>query len=295
MKKIVAAGIQISVEPNNIPKNIEKCMEWYNKAVKEVKPDLIVFPETITTGFNPGMPVDQFYSLLPKNINDVLSHFVTMSSKTKSYCVVPTYQRGPKKNIIYNSAFIIGPKEGVIGVYSKTHPFPLERLSGGGWTTQGYDIPVFDTAFGKIGMIICYDGDFPELSRILAIKGASVIARPSALLRSYEIWEMTNMARAYDNHVYMVSVNAVGQDASKCYYFGHSMIVSPIAQKLALGRGAEEIIFAELDPDPIKKITYGSNSPMLFDHLQDRNIKSYKNYLTKKAVSTFEPSKRIPY
>nr|HPG31596.1 carbon-nitrogen hydrolase family protein [bacterium] len=246
MKKITAAGIQIAIEPNSIKANIEKCLEWYNRAVKESKPDLVVFPETITTGFNPAMPVKDFYGLLPENIDDILNPFIKISAKTKSYCAIPTYQRGSKKNIIYNSSFLIGPKEGIIGYYSKTHPFPVERASGGGWTTPGNDIPVFNTNFGKVGMIICYDGDFPELSRILAIKGANIIARPSALLRSYEIWEMTNMARAYDNHIYMVSVNAVGLDASKSCYFGHSMIVSPIAQKLALARGAEEIIYAEL-------------------------------------------------
>lgn len=146
-----------------------------------------------------------------------------------------------------------------------------------------------------MGIIICYDGDFPELSRVIAIKGACIMARPSALLRSFEIWEMTNMARAYDNHVYMVSVNAVGADAANGYYFGHSMIVSPIARKLALARGAEEIIYSELDPEPIKRITYGSDSPMLFDHLQDRNIKSYKKDLLKKANCAFEPSRRAPY
>ena len=53
-------------------------------------------------------------------------------------------------------------------------------------------------------MIICFDGDYPELSRITAVRGAEVICRPSALLRSADIWELTNRARAYDNHVYVV-------------------------------------------------------------------------------------------
>jgi len=295
MKKIIAAGIQIAIDPNNIKANIEKCLEWYNKCVKENKPNLIVFPETITTGFNPGMPVEDFYKMLPSDINSILAPFIAIAKKTNTYCVFPTYEKTSKKNMIYNSAFMISPKKGVLGVYRKTHPFPIERASAGGWTTPGNDIPVFETEFGKMGIIICYDGDFPELSRIIAIKGACLIARPAALLRSYEIWEMTNMARAYDNHVYMVSVNSVGPDAAKGYYFGHSMIVSPIAQKLALGRGSEEIIYSELDPEPLKRITYGSASPMLFDHLQDRNLKSYKNDLLKKAHCAFEPAQRIPY
>ena len=67
--------------------------------------------------------------------------------------------------------------------------------------------------------------------------GAEVIVRPSALLRSFEIWDLTDRARAYDNHVYIVACNAVGADAGANYYFGHSMIVDPIAHSLAQARG----------------------------------------------------------
>jgi predicted amidohydrolase len=85
---------------------------------------------------------------------------------------------------------------------------------------------VVETPLANIGLSICYDGDFPELFRAEAIMGAEVIARPSALLRSFEIWELTNRARAYDNHVYIVACNGVGPDAGGNYYFGHSMIVT---------------------------------------------------------------------
>jgi predicted amidohydrolase len=119
-----------------------------------------------------------------------------------------------------------------------------------------------------------------------------VFVRPSALLRSFEIWEMTNKARAYDNHVYMLACNSIGPDAAGNYYFGHSMIVSPIAQTLALARGTEEIIAVELDPDPIKRVTYGAKTPMIFDHLQDRNLAAYEGILTP-AKSRFEPAKRF--
>jgi predicted amidohydrolase len=142
-------------------------------------------------------------------------------------------------------------------------------------------------------MSICYDGDFPELFRAEALLGAEVILRPSALLRSFEIWELTNRARAYDNHVYMVACNAVGPDAGNNYYFGHSMIVDPISHKLAQGRGTEEVIFAELDPDPIKRITYGSASPMIFDHLEDRNLDAYRDIL-RPGSSRFQPARRLP-
>ena len=58
----------------------------------------------------------------------------------------------------------------------------------------------------------------------MAIKGAEIIVRPTALLRSFEIWDITNRARAYDNHVYLIGVNSVGPDGGGNYYFGNSMI-----------------------------------------------------------------------
>ncbi len=90
--------------------------------------------------------------------------------------------------------------------------------------------------------------------------------------------------------MYILGCNAVGSDAGGNYYFGHSMIVDPIAHTLAQGRGTEEIIFAELNPDPIKYITYGSKSPMVFDHLELRNLAAYQNILTP-AKSRFRPAK----
>jgi len=100
--------------------------------------------------------------------------------------------------VIYNSAILIGPDGEIVGIYDKTHPFPLERRDCGGWVTVGNRADVFETSLGSIGMIICYDGDFPELSRLLAVKGAEVIVRPSALLRSFDIWYITNAARRLD-------------------------------------------------------------------------------------------------
>ena len=87
--------------------------------------------------------------------------------------------------------------------------------------------------------------------------GAEIICRPSASLRSFEIWEMTNKARAYDNHVYLLACKWWGRMRGGNYYFGHSMIVSPMAQVQALARGTEEVVAVELDPDPIKKLTSG--------------------------------------
>jgi predicted amidohydrolase len=292
MKEFIAACVQIAVEPNDVQGNIDKGIAWLEKAVKEYKAELVVFPETVTTSFVTGLEVKELWNLVD-DAPGRITHDVQAAARSLGVHVVwPSYRRGPEQEIVYNSSILIGPDGEIIGIYDKTHPFPLERHDCGGWVTAGNRADVFKTALGDIGMIICYDGDFPELSRLLAVKGAEIIVRPSALLRSFDIWHITNSARAYDNHVYMVATNSVGPDAGGSYYFGHSMIVNPIAWRLAQARGGEEIIAAKLDPEPLRYVTWGSKSPQVFDHLQDRNLELYEGIL-KEARSRFEPGKRL--
>ncbi len=293
MKRFVAACAQFAVTPMAIRENLEKAVAWIARARLETGADLIVLPECVTTGFTPDCGPDELWDLVDTLPGRLSAPIEAAARKLGVYVVLPTYERGGVRGEVYNSAALITPTGAVAEVYRKTHLFPTERLSGGGWSTPGSRAVVVPTPLANIGFSICYDGDFPELFRVLALKGAEVVVRPSALLRSFEIWDMVNRARAYDNHTYVVACNAVGIDAGDNCYFGHSMIVSPIAHKLALARGTEEIIAAELDPDPIKRVTYGSTSPMIFDHLQDRNLEAYQGILTP-GTSPFEPARRIP-
>lgn len=276
------------------PHNIAIAETWTRRAIDETGASLVVLPETLTTGFTPGVGPEELWDLvdtLPGRLSEPMQK---TAQELGIYLIFPTYERGKNRGVVYNSAALLGPNGSILGVYRKTHLFPTERIDseeGGGWSTPGIDPVVVETPLATIGITICFDGDFPELYRAEAIMGAEVIVRPSALLRSFEIWDLTNRARAYDNHVYIVACNGVGPDAGGNFYFGHSMIVSPIAQKLAQARGTEDIISAELDPDPIKRITYGSNSPMLFEHLRDRNLAAYRDILSA-AKSRFEPARR---
>ena len=293
MKEFIAACAQFAVTFNDVQANVQKGVAWLEQAVKEHEAELVVFPETITTGFVTGLDANALWDLVD-DVGGRISREIQAAAKSLNVHVVwASYRRGPERGVIYNSSMLIGPDGEIIGTYDKTHPFPLERCDCGGWVTVGNRADVFETAFGTLGMIICYDGDFPELSRLLAVKGAEIIVRPSALLRSFDIWHLTNAARAYDNHVYMVATNAVGPDAGGSYYFGHSMIVNPIAWRLAQARGGEEIVSAKLDPDPLRHPTFGTKALQSFDHLQDRNLELYTESL-KEAKSRFEIGKRLP-
>lgn len=293
MQRFTIACAQFAVTPMAVRENVEKAIAWIERAVKESGARLVVVPETVTTGFTPDCPAEELWDRVDVLPGPMTEPVAAAARGLGVHVVFPTYERGAERGVVYNSAALFGPDGEMLGRYRKTHLFPTERLSGGGWSTPGDEPVVVETELANVGLTICYDGDFPELYRCEAIRGAEVICRPAALLRSFEIWEMTNRARAYDNHVYIVACNAIGPDAGGSYYFGHSMVVSPIAQVLALARGTEEIIAAELDPDPIRHVTYGARTPMIFDHLEDRNLAAYREILTP-ARSRFEPARRVP-
>lgn len=283
MKKCRICGIQIAAKPLAIKDNLNKMKVWTKKAVEEFKPDLIVFPESITTTFSPGVPYDEFLKIVEEVPGPSTKFISKLCRQYNVDIVLPMYEK--KDGLIYNDAIYIDKRGEIKGIYRKIHLFPTERREEGGWSTSGREAVTIETDFAKIGLMICYDGDFPELSRMLALRGAEIILRPSALLRSFDIWDLTNKARAYDNHVYVVAVNTVGPDGDANYYFGHSMIVDPTAHKIALGRGSEEIIFAEIDPGKEETVSYGVNAKRKFDHLKDRNIDSYTDELLKPAMA----------
>ena len=279
MQPLTAAAVQLAPVPCDPQANMVRVEEAVRRAAGEHGAQLVVLPESGAGAPPPPPPQARLWDLAEPIPGPATERLGALCQQLGVHLVLPIYERGPAAPVVYNSAALLDDSGAVLGVYRKTHLFPTERLERGGWSTAGDKAVVVPTRLGNVGMILCYDGDFPELSRACALQGAHIIVRPSALLRSFEIWEMTNKARAYDNHVYVVAANAVGADAGGATYFGHSMIVSPIAQVVALARGCEEIVSARLEPDPLVSVTYGSRQRQVFDHLADRNLDAYAGIL----------------
>lgn len=171
----------------------ENCRQFVpliEKAASE-KADLVVLPETLTfcgTGLSyvdcaepiPG-PSTEFFGNLAK--------------KHDLYLVPGLIERDGR--LVYNVAVLIGPDGSIVGKYRKVC-LPRSEIEGG--IMPGSEYPVFDTRFGKVAMMICYDGFFPEVARQLSNRGAEVIAWP--------VWGCNPLlaaARACENHVYLVS------------------------------------------------------------------------------------------
>jgi predicted amidohydrolase len=285
MRAITAAALQVQPSPDpltrsSIDANVRHCVDMVRGCASASHPDLVVLPETCTTGFAPGIGVHELWDILDPIPGEQTAPLHAVAAETGVHLVYGAYARGPRSGVVFNCAVLVGPDGTQLGIYNKTHPFCTEIVTGGGWVTPGDDVCVVETDLGRIGLMICFDGDFPELARITALKGAEILARPSALLRSADIWELTNRARAYDNHVFVIGSNATGSDPAGTLYFGNSMIVSPVAEVLARASTYEQWVVAKLDPDhALRSLTPGSSIPQGFDHLADRNLALIKNHL----------------
>tara|TARA_R110002095_G_scaffold195383_3_gene173967 strand:+ start:685 stop:2037 length:1353 start_codon:yes stop_codon:yes gene_type:complete len=157
----------------------------------EQKADLVVLPESITV-YKTGLSYAESAEPIP---GPSTKYFSQLARQHNLYIVVGLLERA--EHLVYNVAVLIGPDGAIVGKYRKV-TLPRGEIEGG--VTPGHEYPVFETRFGKVGMMICYDGFFPEVARELSKNGAEVIAWP--------VWgcnPMLGAARACENHVYVVS------------------------------------------------------------------------------------------
>jgi len=160
-----------------------------------------------------------------------------------------------------NTSVHIGPDGEVRATYRKMHMFDVEV---GGRTYResdheqpGDEIVLTSTADGaEIGMTVCYDLRFPELFRILAVRGARVLTVPSAftLATTREHWEVLLRARAIEDQCFVVAANQIGEHAPGIRSGGRSMIVDPWGVVLAQAPDTETFITAELDFERLEEI-----------------------------------------
>jgi predicted amidohydrolase len=155
------------------------------------KADLIVLPETLTHT-NTGRTYAEASEAIP---GPSAEYFSSLAKEHQVHLVAGLLERAG--HVVYNVAVLIGPDGKIIGKYRKVC-LPRGEVEMG--VTPGSEYPVFETRFGKVGMMICYDGFFPEVARELANRGAEVIAFPVAGCNPQLV-----AARACENHVYVVS------------------------------------------------------------------------------------------
>jgi deaminated glutathione amidase len=163
-------------------------------------------------------------------------------------------ERVPGQAKLANTCVHVGPDGEMMAAYRKIHMFDVEvggRVYRESALEQpGEEIVVSHTADGvELGLSICYDLRFPELYRILAVRGARILTLPAAftLATTREHWETLVRARAIENQAFVIAANQVGEHPAAQHSGGRSMIVDPWGVVLAQAPDSECHIVAELD------------------------------------------------
>lgn len=236
MTKIKAAAIQMSIVTGDRERNIAKAERFLDMAAEDgVK--LAVLPEYFSVGF-PAKQLREFAEP-PTAEGPTIKRMVRKAKEHKMYIVAGTIIEKGEDGKLYNTSVLIGPNGEIIGKYRKVHIWRLsglttEALSG---MSAGDEWPVFKTDIGTIGIMVQHDDDFPESSRILALKGADIICHP-ATLRGVWLGIVPGWMQQASGHngAYVILANWVGMRNGTTYDPGFSCITSPVGDLVAIGR-----------------------------------------------------------
>ena len=162
---------------------------------------------------------------------------------------------------IYNSSFFFDREGEIIGVHRKVHLFDIDVADAISFKesltlTAGDEVTVVDTELGKIGICICYDIRFPELSRLMALEGAELIIVPGAfnMTTGPAHWKSLIKVRAVDNQVYVAAVSPARDEEASYVAYGHSMVADPWGKIIKEAGSGEEIIYSHIDLSIIQKV-----------------------------------------
>ena len=161
---------------------------------------------------------------------------------------------------LFNTCLLFDPKGNLAGRYEKIHLFDVDIKNGPSTRESdtkkaGKSIRVCDTDFCKVGLSICYDMRFPELYRIMALRGARIMFVPAnyTLFTGKDHWETILRTRAIENQCYVVAPAQIGKKPAFQSY-GRSMIINPWGVVLATAEDRECVIYADIDPDYVDVI-----------------------------------------
>lgn len=220
---ITAAAIQFTVQQGDLDANLAYVRQALAR-VADQGAQLAVLPEMWSSGF-----AYKNLTELAQRTAAVLAELQELSARHK-LVVIGSQPESADDGRVYNTAHVIDNGT-ITASYRKLHLFSLlgedkAFKAGNGWCLA-------ETSLGKIGVIICYDLRFPELSRRLALEGARVICVPAQWPKPrQEHWRTLLRARAIENQLYVVSANACGP-IGKLEFFGMSMVIDPKGEVLA--------------------------------------------------------------
>lgn len=250
MEKIKIAAIQMSTVADKM-ENV-RTVKTYLEKIKDENPDFVILPEMFCCPYQ----TENFPIYAEKEGGPVWQQ---LSGYAKQYGIYLTGGSMPEKDAegnVYNTSYIFDREGKQIGKHRKVHLFDIDVKGGQTFKesdtlTAGDSDTVFDTEFGKMGVMLCFDIRFPELSRMMVNDGARIVFVPAAfnMTTGPAHWELSFRTRALDNQIYMVGC-APARDVSAGYIsWGHSIVTDPWGRVIDMLDEKKGILLAELDMD----------------------------------------------
>ena len=270
-EKFNVALAQISCKPGDKERNLKKIEEAARRANRK-EADLLILPELSLTGY---VVRDQIYELAERIPGESSKRIERIAEKTDLHIVfgMPELCENTQATL-HNTAVLVSPK-GIVGKYRKmylpTHSVFEEKR----YFRPGYQPAVFSTNLGRIGLIICYDIFFPEVTRLARLEGAQLIVCISAspgVRRNF--FEVLTTARAMENTAYLAFVNLAGIEDG-LQFWGGSRLLAPNGRILCQAKYDEEdFAVHEVDYADMRSIepfvpTLKDLRPELFDKLKE--------------------------
>ena len=232
--------------------NLKKIINYISKAAKK-KATLIAFPEFMMFYTNSSQTPKQLADLAETINGNFVTSIAKAAKENKIQVVGSFYEKSKKKNRVFDTAFVIDKSGKVISTYRKIHLYDALGFRESDKMTSGSSIskPVM-TSIGKIGMMICYDLRFPEMSRTLAASGSEILVAPSAWVKGdmkEEHWITINKTRAIENGCYVIAPDQVGN-----IYCGRSVVVDPYGKILLDMKKKEGLGYVNIELKKVKQI-----------------------------------------
>jgi len=268
-------AVQMISQQGEIGANVAKALNYCDQAAKKGV-EMLCLPECASTGFEWLGDRDAAAKVYAEPVpGPMVEVFAEKARATGMYIIFGVVERPRNSKKIYNTAFLVGPEEGYIGRHRKVH---AEKVFA-----PGAEAPVFDTRYGKVGIFICADQRSPELSRLLALKGARILFQPTNyfhadgvdIRRRYMGKCTAQRARAMDNGVHLVIANA-----GRPEYVNNSRIVEPNGQgpehKLAYATRKEQLLVADIEyeREDNRVLQAAARTPWLFKELGAEMVKA---------------------
>ncbi len=255
MAKIKVAALQMPVSADKM-ENL-KTVERKLAELKDEHADFIMLPEMFCCPYR----TECFPVYAEEEGGPIWQALSVLARKYNVYLIGGSMpERGADGNV-YNTTYIFDRNGEQIGKHRKTHLFDIDIQGGQSFResdtlTAGNTDCVFDTEFGRMGVMICFDIRFPEMARLTVNDGAQVIFIPAAfnMTTGPAHWELSFRARALDNQVYMLGCAPMRDPSSGYTSWGHSILVNPWGEVLAQLDEKEGVLMGEIDLEYEKQI-----------------------------------------